>query len=324
MASDGAATGKTRASAASLHQKPRRWLARGAWCKFPSALEFAKYHALGNDYLVMDAAAFGPADVHTLAPRICHRNYGVGSDGILLGAPASEGAEFTLRIINPDGSEAEKSGNGLRIFVRHLYDTRRVDSQPFRIATRGGVVLAQVFPERGLIRVAMGRASFDSQVVGITGSRREVVAEPMQFGARTLTCTGVSVGNPHCVITSVPVTEEEARALGPLVERDPRFVNRTNVQLLEVIDRGNLRIQIWERGAGHTLASGSSASASACAARRLGLCDAHVQVHMPGGVLEVEIEPDYQVTQTGPVTKVADGVLSAESLADGAPWPPRR
>ncbi|HTV19702.1 MAG TPA: diaminopimelate epimerase [Polyangiaceae bacterium] len=287
-------------------------------------MEFAKYHALGNDYLVMDAAAFGPAQVHALAPRICHRNYGVGSDGILLGAPARGDAEFELRIINPDGSEAEKSGNGLRIYVRYLYDTGRVGSAPFRIATRGGIVQAQVFPERGLIRVAMGRATFDSQSVGIAGPRREVVAEAMQFAGRTLSCTGVSVGNPHCVITSVPVTEEEARALGPVVERDTRFVNRTNVQLLEVIDRGNIRIQIWERGAGHTLASGSSASASACAARRLGLCDEHVRVHMPGGVLEVEIEPDYHVTQTGPATKIADGVVSAEALVDGAPWPSPR
>lgn len=287
-------------------------------------MEFAKYHALGNDYLVMDAAAFGPGQVNALAPRICHRNYGIGSDGILLGAPARGDAEFELRIINPDGSEAEKSGNGLRIYVRYLYDMGRVGSAPFRITTRGGIVQAQVFPERELIRVAMGRATFDSQAVGISGPRREVVAEAMQFAGRTLSCTGVSVGNPHCVITSVPVTEGEARALGPVVERDPRFVNRTNVQLLEVIDRGNLRIQIWERGAGHTLASGSSASASACAARRLGLCDAHVRVHMPGGVLEVEIEPDYHVTQTGPATKVANGTVSAEALIDGAPWPAPR
>jgi diaminopimelate epimerase len=307
--------------AASLHQKPAAWLAGAAWCKFPDALEFTKYHALGNDYLVMRPADFGPGQAQALAPRICHRNYGIGSDGILLGAPAQSGAEFELRIINPDGSEAEKSGNGLRIFARYLYDGGRVGSEPFRIATRGGVVRAQVFPERGLIRVAMGRASFDSQVVGISGPRRDVVAEAMQFGGRTLSCTGVSVGNPHCVITSVPVTEDEARSLGPIVERDPRFLNRTNVQLLEVIDRGAIRIQIWERGAGHTLASGSSASASACAARRLGLCDAHVQVHMPGGVLEVEVEPDYNVTQTGPVARVAQGSVDAETLSDGAPWP---
>lgn len=291
-------------------------------------MEFAKYHALGNDYLVMDGGAFAPGQARALAPRICHRNYGVGSDGILLGfpllgSPAEGGAAYELRIINPDGSEAEKSGNGLRIFARYLYDTRQVGIEPFRIATLGGVVEAQVYPERGLIRVAMGRASFDSEAVGIRGPRREVVAEAMQFSGRTLSCTGVSVGNPHCVITAVPVTEHEARSLGPIVENDERFVNRTNVQLLEPIDRSNIRIQIWERGAGHTLASGSSASAAACAARRLGLCDERVSVHMPGGVLVVEIEPDYHVTQTGPVTLVARGTLSAESLGEGAAWAAR-
>lgn len=283
-------------------------------------MQFTKYHALGNDYLVMEPAAFPPDRLPALAARICHRNYGIGSDGILLGPVPGAAANFGLRIINPDGSEAEKSGNGLRIFARYLHDTGRVGSEPFRIATLGGIALAQVYPERGLVRMGMGKASFDSEIVGIAGPRRDVVAEPMEIAGRTLSCTGVSVGNPHCVISGVHVNEEEARSLGPHVERDPRFRNRTNVQLLEVLDRGNIRIQIWERGAGYTLASGSSASAAACAARRLGACDEHVSVHMPGGVLEVDIEPDYEVTQTGPVTRVAHGVLSTEALRDDGGW----
>jgi diaminopimelate epimerase len=285
-------------------------------------VKFTKYHGLGNDYLVMDPAGFGQGAVNLLAPRICDRNYGIGSDGILLGPLASEDADFGLRIINPDGSEAEKSGNGLRIFARYLYDTGRVGREPFRIATPGGVAPAQVYPERSLIRIGMGHATFDSQAVGITGPRRDVVAESMEMAGRTLVCTGVSVGNPHCVVLGAPVSEHEARTLGPQIERDPRFRNRTNVQLCRVIDRGNIEIQIWERGAGYTLASGSSASAAACAAKRLGHCDGHVRVHMPGGVLEVEIGEDYSVTQTGPVTRVAEGTLSPEGLADGAPWAP--
>jgi diaminopimelate epimerase len=284
-------------------------------------VKFTKYHGLGNDYLVMDPAAFAPGQLSALAVRICHRNYGIGSDGILLGPLPAEGADFALRIINPDGSEAEKSGNGLRIFARYLHDTQRVGAEPFSISTPGGVALAQVLVERQVIRVGMGHASFDSQVVGIAGPRRDVVAELMEFSGRRLSCTGVSVGNPHCVITGVAVTESEARALGPVVERDPRFANRTNVQLLEVLDRNNIRIQIWERGAGHTLASGSSASAAACAAKRIGACDGAVRVHMPGGVLEVEIDEDFAVTQTGPVTKVAEGVLSPEGLLGAGSGP---
>jgi diaminopimelate epimerase len=287
-------------------------------------VEFSKYQALGNDYLVMDPAAFAPGQANALARRICDRTRGVGSDGILIGPLPATDADFGLRIINPDGSEAEKSGNGLRIFARFLYDTRRVGGQPFRIATPAGVAPSQVFPERGLIRVGMGRASFDSQVVGIAGPRRDVVGEPMTFAGRRLVCTGVSVGNPHCVVDGVSVSEDEARSLGPTIETDPRFLNRTNVQLLEIIDRANIRIQIWERGAGHTLASGSSASAAAAAAKRLGRCDGHVSVHMPGGLLEVEIDDDYAVTQTGPATKIASGVISPEVFAEGVAWPTPR
>jgi diaminopimelate epimerase len=142
----------------------------------------------------------------------------------------------------------------------------------------------------------------------------------MELAGRTLSCSGVSVGNPHCVITGVPVTEAEARSLGPLVEADARFRNRTNVQLLRIIDPSNIEIQIWERGAGYTLASGSSASAAACAAKRLGLCGPQVTVHMPGGQLSVEIDAAYDVTQTGPVTRVADGEIARECLSPGAAW----
>ncbi len=300
-------------------------------------MKFAKYHGLGNDYLVIEPSAFSEggvtpgalspafslADVSRLARRICHRNYGVGSDGILLGPFASSVADFGLRIINPDGSEAEKSGNGLRIFARYLYDTRQVGLPAFQIETPGGVATAQVFPEQGQIRVGMGHASFDSVVVGISGPRREVVAELMEFAGLELSCSGVSVGNPHCVITGAPVTEVEARRLGPVVEADPRFKNRTNVQLMRPIDAHNIEIQIWERGAGYTLASGSSASAAACAARRLGLCHGQVTVHMPGGQLRVDIDEAFEVTQTGPATKVAGGEIAAEGLSDGAPWAAR-
>lgn len=286
-------------------------------------MKFAKYHGLGNDYLVMEPGAFAGADAFALAPRICHRNYGVGSDGILLGPLPSQVADFGLRIINPDGSEAEKSGNGLRIFARYLFDTGRVSEVPFRIETKGGVADARILRERREIRVGMGHASFDSQVVGIQGPRREVVGETLHIAGRQLSCSGVSVGNPHCVITGVPVTEAEARALGPRVEMDARFENRTNVQLLRVIDRGNIEIQIWERGAGYTLASGSSASAAACAAKRLGLCDGNVTVHMPGGQLRVEIDDAYAVVQTGPATKVAEGELAREALLDEPSWPSR-
>jgi diaminopimelate epimerase len=291
-----------------------------ARCYGARAVKFAKYQALGNDYLVLEPAAFGSLDLAPLAPRLCHRNYGVGSDGLLLGPLPSTRADFGLRIINPDGSEAEKSGNGLRIFARYLWDTGRVAEAPFRIETKGGIADALVDSGARSIRIGMGEASFLSTVVGIAGPPREVVGEVMEFAGRRLMCTGVSVGNPHCVISGVPVDEAEARALGPIVEVDARFKGRTNVQLLRVLDRSQIEIQIWERGAGYTLASGSSASAAACAARRLGLCDGDVRVRMPGGVLHVSIDERYGVTQTGPATRVAEGEILEESWLDDPPW----
>lgn len=283
-------------------------------------MKFAKYHGLGNDYLVVDDSSLAFSELVRLAPRLCHRNLGVGSDGLLIGPLPSERADFALRIINPDGSEAEKSGNGLRIFARYLWDTGRVTDRAFVIETKGGLAEASILPGARSIRMGMGQASFDSSIVGISGPRREVVAERMSFGGRELSCCGVSVGNPHCVIVGVDVTEEEARALGPVVENDPRFANRTNVQLLRARDRRNLEIQIWERGAGYTLASGSSASAAACAARRLGLCEAEVTMHMPGGQLQVEIDDSYRVIQTGPAIRVAQGEIALESYDDQAAW----
>lgn len=283
-------------------------------------MKFAKYQALGNDYLILEGAPLAVPELARLAPRLCHRMLGVGSDGLLIGPLPSERADFALRIINPDGSEAEKSGNGLRIFARYLWDTGRVAEATFVIETKGGLAEARVTPGARSIRVGMGHASFDSVVVGIAGPRREVVGESMEFGGRRLVCSGVSVGNPHCVVVGVPVTEAEARALGPQIESDARFANRTNVQLLRAIDRHNLEVQIWERGAGYTLASGSSASAAACAARRLDLCEGQVTVHMPGGQLQVEIDDAYQVTQTGPATRVAQGEIAGESWNDDSPW----
>ena len=283
-------------------------------------MKFAKYHGLGNDYLVIEPSAWANADFVELAPRICHRNYGLGGDGILLGPLPSARAEFGLRIINPDGSEAEKSGNGLRIFARYLWDTGRVRQEPFRIETKGGIAPAQLFPEAGAVRVGMGRASFDSEVVG---DRRAPPRSGWRSDAARRSGPELLGGErrqPPLRDFGSAGHRGRGASLGPLVEADARFRNRTNVQLLEVVDRSNIQIQIWERGAGYTLASGSSASAAACAAKRLGLCGAQVTVHMPGGQLSVEIDEAYGVTQTGPATRVAEGEIARECLSPGAAW----
>lgn len=274
-------------------------------------MRFFKYHALGNDYIVLN-----PVDVskELTSPQIqllCHRNYGVGSDGILFG-PLVTSQGFSLRIFNPDGSEAEKSGNGLRIFSRYLWDQGLVREEPFTVLTLGGKVQAQVHKDGRNVSVDMGKLSFDSTLIPVKGPSREVINETIIVGGQELHFCAATIGNPHCIILCDEVTQEEAKKWGPLVENDPRFPNRTNVQFMKILDRGNIQIEIWERGAGYTLASGSSSSAAAGAAYKLGLCDPHVTVHMPGGTIEITISGDFLISMRGPVTKIADGTISDE------------
>jgi diaminopimelate epimerase len=243
---------------------------------------------------------------------ICHRNYGVGSDGILLGPLKAENSDFGLRIFNPDGSEAEKSGNGLRIFSRYLWDRGLVQETPFTVFTPGGKVESRMHPGGRLATVEMGQVSFDSTKVPVTGSHREVLNETMVIQGRPWQFSAATIGNPHCVLLREEISEAETRAVGPLIEKNPLFPNRTNVQFMKVLDRGNIRIEIWERGAGYTLASGSSSSAAAAVARRLGLCNGAIMVHMPGGELDIKVSEDFSVLMTGPVTKVSEGTLSQE------------
>jgi len=228
-------------------------------------MRFHKYHALGNDYIVLNPADFpdwkSPSPAQTRV--ICHRNFGVGSDGILWGPIASETSEFGLRIYNPDGSEAEKSGNGLRIFSRYLRDSKKAASTKFTIETLGGNVTAEILENCDLITVNMGRVSFDSDTIPVTGQKREVLNEEIMVGGCTFTYCAATIGNPHCVLPLPSVDAKFAHEFGPLLEVHENFPHRTNVQFLEIIDRQNIRIEIWERGAGYTLASGSSSSAAA-------------------------------------------------------------
>lgn len=276
-------------------------------------MHFSKYHALGNDYLVVDPKHHPQAFSGNEIIRVCHRNFGIGSDGILWGPLAArDGAPFALRIFNPDGSEAQKSGNGLRIFCRYLFDQGLVQRAPFKVHTLGGVVEATVHDAGKSVTVAMGCVSFDSSRIPVSGISREIIRESLNVGEETLTITAASIGNPHCVVERGVISTADVRRLGPLIETHAMFPERTNVQFLTVRDRANIVIEIWERGAGYTLASGSSSSAAAAVAHRLGLVDNAVTVHMPGGEIAITIGENYAITMTGAVTKVAVGVLSHE------------
>lgn len=273
-------------------------------------MKYSKYHALGNDYLVIAPEDLEVELTKEKIERICHRNFGVGSDGILLGPLPSQDSDFALRIFNPDGSEAEKSGNGLRIFSRYLWDRQQV--KEFSINTLGGKVKARVSSNGKSVQVEMGHVSFESEKIPVMGEPREVLQESITVGAQTFTFCAATIGNPHCVIPLPEVAPDIAYKYGSLLEVHPIFPNLTNVQFMKVIDHENIQIEIWERGAGYTLASGSSSSAAAAVAYKLGLCDSSITVHMPGGQIFIQITDDFMVTMTGSVTQVSEGIISLE------------
>ncbi len=276
--------------------------------------KFNKYHALGNAYIVINPEYLEFELSTENIKSICSKFYGVGSDGILIGPTPSTAAEFALRIFNPDGSEAEKSGNGLRIFCRYLWDLGLVNDKPFTVETKGGVVDAQLVKNGCIVKVGMGKVSFFSSRVPVVGAEREVLLEDIEIDGRNLEFSAVTIGNPHCVVLIEEPTAEMARLIGPKLENHPNFPNRTNVQFVKIIDRNKIKIEIWERGAGYTLASGSSSCAAASVVRKLNLCDNEIKVIMPGGEIDIEIAEDFKITMEGSVTPVCFGEIYSECL----------
>jgi diaminopimelate epimerase len=273
-----------------------------------------KYHGLGNDYIVHDPNKNGLELNAERIKLICHRNFGIGSDGILFG-PILKDGKVKLRIFNPDGSEAEKSGNGVRIFSKYLKDAGYITGNSFTLSTLGGDVIVEYLSKSGdLLKVSMGKTTFLSSEIPVTGTCREVINEPMIFNNKEYNVTCLSIGNPHCVIPMDNISKELACELGQYVETSDNFPNKINMQLLKVLDRNNIQIEIFERGAGYTLASGSSSCAAASAAYKLGLVDNKVTVHMPGGNLNIEIQPDSTVYMTGPVKTIGSISLSDEFI----------
>jgi len=267
-----------------------------------SILEVTKYQALGNDYLVLDL----PADLDRivpLLPRLCDRHLGVGSDGLL----AFDPSDRSVRIFNPDGSEAEKSGNGLRIAACHAvlrhgagrrFELRTADrANPVRVVdVAGGRVVSEL---------DIGRPRFEPD--------RWVFIDT---AAGQACCRLVSVGNPHCVVFGEPVTAARCRELGPLLECDPTFPNRTNVQLAEVLDRKRAHIEIWERGAGYTLASGTSASAVAAVLIHMELTESTLEVAMPGGSLSIRQRASGDLVLAGPAERVFTATVDLADLGE--------
>ena len=189
-----------------------------------------------------------------------------------------------------------------------------VNESPFQIMTSGGLVSAQVESSGKSVTVEMGRVSFQSEDIPVSGKSREVLNETLEINGEEITFSAATIGNPHCIVLNKNISAQEAGRIGPLLETHSNFPNRTNVQFLEVLNRKTIRIEIWERGAGYTLASGSSSSAAAAVAYRLGLCDAKIAVLMPGGQIDITISDNYEITMKGSVTRIGKMILDLECL----------
>lgn len=295
-------------------------------------MEFTKYHSLGNDYLVYDCNRNKRTLTADAIRAVCHRQYGFGADGILLG-PFFTREGIRLQIYNPDGSMAEKSGNGLLIFAKYLKDAGYIQKKEFELLIEkkegedDATTAVQIRYNNELgtsMTVGMGKLLFTPEEVGCSYRPEEIddtqeyelVDVPLKFGNYTYRCTCVSIGNPHCVLPFKTVTKSIVCDVGEKIENSAYFSKGINTQIAQVIDHHNIQIEIYERGAGYTLASGSSACAAVGAMHKMRFVDSKVWVHMPGGKLLVSVDEAWNVEMTGTVSSIGTMRLSAEYMLE--------
>jgi diaminopimelate epimerase len=280
---------------------------------------FVKSHGLGNEYVVFDSANITfPINTRNIR-TICNIHFGIGSDGILLVEP-SKIADFKFRVFNPDGSEAEKSGNGLRIFCKYIYDYGYTRNKQFTVETLGGIVRATINEEingkASVITIDMGKAIFKPKEIPVKCNLEECIDFPLIIDGKEFKINCISVGNPHCQVVVNELNVEEVKHFGPLLENHPMFPNRINVQFVKILSRNEIEMLIWERGAGYTLASGSSSSAAATMMHKKGFVGNHVTVKMMGGELKIDIDDQWNIRLCGEVKQVAEGILMDEFVAE--------
>ena len=278
---------------------------------------FVKSHGLGNEYIILDSQKIDFKLTKNAIRRLCDVHFGIGSDGILLRVN-SDSADFGLKIFNPDGSEAEKSGNGLRIFCKFLYDYKFAGAKEFFVETPGGIVRANIIEEKNgravMIAVDMGKAIFRSRDIPVNSNDPEFIGKKIVAGDREFEVNCVSVGNPHCVVIKNELDVAEIKKYGPMLENHSMFPNRINVQFVKVTSKNEAQILIWERGAGYTLASGSSSCAVASILVKTHLAERNLKINMKGGILAIEIDQEWNIRMTGEVKETAKGVLSPELI----------
>lgn len=275
-------------------------------------MKFAKMHGAGNDYVYINGFETVVDDPAELARRVSNRHFGIGADGLILILP-SEVADVRMRMFNPDGSEAEMCGNGVRCVAKYAYDHGLVDRKEITAETGAGILSLQLFADGrdriGRVRVNMGSPRLTRAEIPMTGPPEErVVDAELKVLGRTFRITCVSMGNPHCVIFVDDVAAFPIATYGPAIETHPLFPRRTNVEFVEVLSRSEIRQRTWERGAGETLACGTGASAVTVACVLNDLTGRSLLNHLSGGDLELEWSEDGGIYMTGPAVQVFEGV----------------
>jgi len=273
-------------------------------------LEFVKAQGIGNDFILIDCLRdnLGDTNLAALAVRLCDRNFGIGGDGLILILP-SERADCRMRVINSDGSEAEMCGNGIRCLAKYLFD-RGLAGESVAVETLAGVKTVAVVARDGQgvrFTVDMGVPRLEAEEIPVSGFEGKVISRPLDVDGRRFNITCVSMGNPHCVIFADSRERSTLENLGPKIENHPAFPNKTNVEFVRLINDHELQVNVWERGAGITLACGTGACASVVAGVLNGKVGRKATVHLPGGDLLIDWHEDGSVYMTGPAEEVFTG-----------------
>ncbi|MDX9872714.1 MAG: diaminopimelate epimerase, partial [Clostridia bacterium] len=253
-------------------------------------MKFSKYHGIGNDFIIIDGIKEQlPGDLHKAAQKLCHRNFGVGADGVMVVWP-SDKADIRMQIINSDGSEAEMCGNGIRCFARYVYEAGHVNKTKFSVETLAGLMVPELVLQNGEVQgvtVDMGVPSLKRSEVPMLGEAEEAVNEPLQALDTTFNVTSVLMGVPHCVVFVEDVEKVDLAKYGPALEKHPAYPRKTNVHFVQVLNAQEMKMRIWERGAGPTLACGTGACGTLVAAVVNKLTGKKAKITLPGGVLEI-------------------------------------
>jgi len=277
-------------------------------------VDFVKMHGAGNDFIVVDLLQKDlGVDLSKLAVRMCDRNFGVGADGLLLVMPSAS-ADYRMRLINRDGTEAEMCGNGIRVFAKYLFD-RGMVGENAQIETLAGIkrIHLEVDGKKAVgATVNMGSPKLDAKEIPVVGYKGRVISRPLEVDGSIYEITCVNMGNPHCVIFMESVEHVPVEKLGPKIEVHPTFPQRTNVEFVQILSPSELVMRVWERGAGMTLACGTGACSSVVAGVLNGKCGRCATVHLPGGDLRIEWREDNNLYMTGPAVEVYTGTYYLE------------